>query len=320
MVDASFLKGKKHSLQKLGKDTWGREFATSLRMGGLGYTSAAQKDISVCYNKISTYVGTLESARKRSYPDYEKIGLKVDGDYRQLNTNLLQIDNEFYSTLRPKRTARSGESALQALHQHGVEYIEVRLLDLNPFAPEGITHEAISFLQLFLTLCAYDDSPAIGKEECDAIDQNFETVVNEGRDPRAKLLYDGKMMSVREAASGLLNRMQEFIDQSPELKNYYGEGLNAQKNKVEKPEKTFSSQVLESITDSKSFIDSTLELGKAHRKTLLERKFSERELNAMILLGDTSFAQEKELVSGDNEDFDTFLKNYFDRINIEEYP
>lgn len=320
VVDESFLKGKKHSLQKLGKNTWGREFGTSLRMGGLGYTSAAQKDISVCYNKIETYVGTLESARKRSYPDYEKIGAKVGEDYRQLNTNLLQIDNEFYSTLRPKRTAKSGESALQALHQHGVEYIEVRLLDLNPFAPEGISSEAISFLQLFLTLCAYDESPVIDKSECDVIEQNFETIVNEGRDPKARLQIGGKSISVKEAASDLLNHMQEFIDQSSELKKYYQEGLSAQFKQAQSPENTFSAKVLESIGEDKSFIDATLELAKQHKEDLLNREFSERELSAMIKLSESTFAQERELVSGDNEDFDEFLKKYFDRINIEEYP
>lgn len=320
VVDENFLRGKKHTLSKVGKDTYGKEYATSLRMGGLGYTSAAQNDISVCYNRLNTYVSTLESARKRSYPAYEKIGVKVDGSYRQLNSNLLQIDNEFYSTLRPKRTAKSGESALQALHQHGVEYVEVRLLDLNPFVAEGISDEGVKFLQLFLTFCLLEESPFIEQEECARINENFDTVVNEGRDPNA-LLKDGeRAVTVREASQDLLERMQELINSAPDLKTYYQDGLSAQMKKTEDANNLLSSKVMSSINSTTSFVQATHRLAKQHKAELLGRTLSDKERATLRTLAQSSLRQEEELSQSEKSDFDSFLKNYFDKINIEEYP
>lgn len=320
VVDENFLKGKKHSLEKIGKDTFGREYATSLRMGGLGYTSAAQNEISVCYNRLSTYVATLESARKRPYPAYERIGVKVDGEYRQLNANLLQIDNEFYSTLRPKRTAKSGESALQALHQHGVEYVEVRLLDLNPFVPEGISDEGIRFLQLFLTYCLLEESPQIPHEECEEISHNFDAVVNEGRNPKTLLREKGRTITVKDFAQELLEKMERLFDLSPELKSYYRDSFDAQVAKTQNTEKLLSSRVMESVNAQVSFVQATLELAKDHKEHLLNRSVVEKDEAKLSALALGSIRQEKELVQSDTGDFDTFLRNYFEKINIKEYP
>ncbi|MEX0798448.1 MAG: glutamate--cysteine ligase [Bacteriovoracaceae bacterium] len=318
-VDESFLKGKEHTLQKLGKNTYGREFATSLRMGGLGYTSAAQNEIAVCYNQLPTYISTLEKARKRPYPPYEKLGVKVDGEYRQLNSNLLQIDNEFYSTLRPKRTARSGESALQALHQHGVEYIEVRLLDLNPFEACGISEEDMRFLQLFLTFCLIEESRAVSDAECDQILQNFETVVNEGRNPKARLRRGESSLSVKNFSLELLEKMEALLDAHPKLKSYYESSLKAQLEKINKPEKLLAARVLEGIGPDVSFVDSTFSLAQKHKKELLGRQLGGELRQTLDALAQSSLRQERELSKSDREDFDVFLKKYFDKIKIEEY-
>lgn len=318
VVDANFLKGKKHNLTKLGKDTYGKEFATSLRMGGLGYTSSAQDDISICYNQLETYVKTLESARKRSYAPYEEIGVKVDGEYRQLNANLLQIDNEFYSPLRPKRTARSGESALQALHQHGVEYIEVRLLDLNPFAAQGINDEEIKFLQAFLTFCMLDESPEISSAECDEITSNFQTVVDDGRNPKARLSFNGGKVSVSNAALELLQKIENFVESNSEIHAYYGEGILAQIDKVQNPEKLFSARVMSLVNENTSFVEAMYELAKNHKEELLSKDIGAGQ--DWEKLAKTSLEEEQEMAKANSEDFDTFLKNYFEKINIKEYP
>jgi glutamate--cysteine ligase len=81
------------------------------------------------------------------------------GDYNQLGTSLLQIENEFYGTIRPKRTVRTGERPLHALRERGVEYVEVRLMDLDPFVPVGITAPTMRLLDVFLLHCLLSDSP-----------------------------------------------------------------------------------------------------------------------------------------------------------------
>ena len=145
-VCKSFVRGRDHQLQPVGDDSHSlyTPYATSLRMGDLGYQSKAQSSLVVCYNDLDQYVRTLRSALEQPYPAYDEIGLKDErGNYKQLNTALLQIENEFYSSIRPKRTAEMGETPIHALQDRGVEYIEVRCIDLNPLVPNGINAETI---------------------------------------------------------------------------------------------------------------------------------------------------------------------------------
>src|SRR5690606_31835948 len=183
--------GRAHKLQTFphAGHTMYLPYATSLRMGDLGYQSDAQKSLLVDYNNLSDYLATLCGGITRSYPAYEQIGVKdSDGNYQQLNSSLLQIENEFYSSIRPKRTTERGETALQALRLRGVEYIEVRCVDLNPYAPLGITIEQMQTMDAFLLYCLLSDSPATDEREFYQGQENQSRVVNEGRAAELKLL------------------------------------------------------------------------------------------------------------------------------------
>ena len=108
-------------------------------MGRLGYQSDAQASLAVSYNSLESYARVaagradpaLPAVRGDRHP-------QPGGDYNQLATSLLQIENEFYGTIRPKRVIRPGERPLHALRERGVEYVEVRCMDLDPFVPVGI--------------------------------------------------------------------------------------------------------------------------------------------------------------------------------------
>jgi glutamate--cysteine ligase len=156
----SFVHGREHGLERLSEHSLYLPHATSLRMGRLGYQSDAQASIAVSYNCLESYAASLQAALSQPYPAYEAIGVQTPGgDYNQLSTSLLQIENEFYSTIRAKRVIRSGERPLHALRERGVEYIEVRLMDLDPFEPVGIGADAIRVLDAFLLHCLKSDSP-----------------------------------------------------------------------------------------------------------------------------------------------------------------
>ena len=100
------------------------------------------------------------SALTQPYPPYEAIGIRnPGGEYNQLATSLLQIENEFYGTIRPKRVIFPGERPLHALRERGVEYVEVRCMDLDPFVPVGIEAATMRFIDLFLLHCLLSDSP-----------------------------------------------------------------------------------------------------------------------------------------------------------------
>ena len=153
------MKGKPHNLESFDEGSLFVPQGTSLRMGGLGYTSDAQSSLHVSYNSLAQYARSLLDAMTRPYPPYERIGVKVDGEYQQLSTTLLQIENEFYGTIRPKRSTAKNERPIAALTRSGVEYVEVRCIDLNPFLPVGIDAEEIRFIDTFLLHCLLSDSP-----------------------------------------------------------------------------------------------------------------------------------------------------------------
>ena len=175
-------------LEKHATGTLYRPFGTSLRMSDLGYTNKEQADLNISYNSISEYVAGLRSAISTPSKQYAAIGVKVGDDYRQLNSNILQIENEFYSTIRPKRVTAAGETPTQALERAGIEYIEVRALDVNPFSAIGITAEQIRLLDILLLYCVLQPSPAMSKSEQQQTESNFNRVVLDGRNPRLTLV------------------------------------------------------------------------------------------------------------------------------------
>ncbi|MGH8742595.1 MAG: glutamate--cysteine ligase, partial [Burkholderiales bacterium] len=196
----SFVKGHPgHGLQLLAPGTLYLPHATSLRMGRLGYQSDAQSTLAVSYNSLAEYGASLYDALVTPYPPYGKIGLKDEqGEYKQLNTSLLQIENEFYGKIRPKRTILPGERPLHALRERGVEYVEVRLMDLNPFSPVGIEAPVCRFLDVFLLHCLLTDSPPDSPAEIAAINRNQERVATRGREPGLALQRGGKDVALHD--------------------------------------------------------------------------------------------------------------------------
>ena len=180
----SFVAGREHSLQVLHPGTMGLPYATSLRMGRLGYQSDAQSALAVSYNSLEGYAASLHQALTVPYAPYQAIGVRApDGHFRQLTTSLLQIENEFYGTIRPKRVIFQGERPLHALRERGVEYVEVRLMDLDPFEPVGISARTLRFLDVFLLHCLTQPSPDDSPQEIAAMARNQQCVAERGREP-----------------------------------------------------------------------------------------------------------------------------------------
>ncbi|MGY4831646.1 glutamate--cysteine ligase [Sphaerotilaceae bacterium SBD11-9] len=183
-VGASFVAGRPHELQTLSEHTLYMPHGTSLRMGRLGYQSDAQARLAVSYNSLASYGASLQDALTQAYPAYATIGVQnPGGEYNQLSPSLLQIENEFYGTIRPKRVIFPGERPLHALRERGVEYVEVRLMDLNPFVPIGIGAETMRFLDIFLLHCLLSDSPPDTPDEIAALGRNQHRTAARGREP-----------------------------------------------------------------------------------------------------------------------------------------
>ncbi|HQR52453.1 MAG TPA: glutamate--cysteine ligase [Burkholderiales bacterium] len=203
-VCASFVAGRLHNLVEFGPGTLYLPGATSLRMGRLGYLSEAQDSLSVSSNDLPSYAASLQDALTQPYPPYEVIGIRDGDSYRQLAVSLLQIENEFYSTIRPKRVIRPAERPLHALRERGVEYVEVRALDLDPFSAIGIGADTARFLDIFLLHCLLTDSPPDNPQEIVTNGRNKQLVAARGRERGLRLQCGGEEIELAEWADRLL--------------------------------------------------------------------------------------------------------------------
>ncbi|ELY4126092.1 glutamate--cysteine ligase [Cronobacter malonaticus] len=184
-ICSSFLQGKPTKLpfEKTDCGMYYLPYATSLRLSDLGYTNKSQSNLGITFNDLHSYVAGLKRAIKTPSEEYAKLGLKKDGEYLQINTNILQIENELYAPIRPKRVTRDGESPSDALLRGGIEYIEVRSLDINPFSPIGVDENQVRFLDLFMVWCALADAPEMSSDELLCTRTNWNRVILEGRKP-----------------------------------------------------------------------------------------------------------------------------------------
>ena len=250
-LSASFLKGRAHALETFDADTLYLPWATSLRMSDLGYQNNAQAGLQPCYDSLPSYLDSLRRAVSTPYPPYVEIGTRRDGEWVQLNTNVLQIENEFYSSIRPKRVAAAGERPLQALGRRGVQYVEVRCLDIDPFLPLGIELATARFLDVFLLYCALEDSPAMIDGECSECTANFALTVKQGRRPGLQLQRQGKALALQAWGLELLDRLAPcaaLLD-AAQGGEAHRQALQAQRARLEDPGLTPSARVLQALRE-----------------------------------------------------------------------
>ncbi|MEE4462471.1 glutamate--cysteine ligase, partial [Azotobacter chroococcum] len=309
----SFLRDRPHHLQELDAETLYLPWATSLRMSDLGYQNNAQAGLTPCYNDLASYTDSLRRAVSTPYAPYTEIGTRRDGEWLQLNTNVLQIENEYYSNIRPKRVTGSGERPIQALVARGVQYVEVRCLDIDPFLPLGIDLDEARFLDAFLLFCALEDSPCLAPDECAGCTANFLKVVKEGRRPGLHLQRQGKPVLFADWAGELLERLQpcaELLDRA-----YGGDGhasaLHAQQAKLANPELTPSARVLATLRErGESFRAFALRQSLAHAESFRARPLGEEERQAFEAEARASLAEQAELERRDSGSFDDFVAAY----------
>ncbi len=198
-------------LQPLGPATLHLPYATSLRMSDLGYRNRNLAAVSVSVNSLDEYLRDLRHATRTEHPPFAALGVCVDGEYRQLNANILQIENEYYSNIRPKRVPRVGESTGRALARGGVEYVEVRALDICIFEPTGVCTDEMHFMEAFLALCLLRDSEPIGAAEQEQLDLNHLLVARRGREPGLQLQRSGRAVALAEWGAELLDQLDGHL-------------------------------------------------------------------------------------------------------------
>ena len=276
VVSKDFLGNHDLPLEEVAPDTYCLPWATSLRMSDLGYQNKeAQAELQLCYNDLDTFLLRMRRASSTSWPAYAAIGTHRDGERIQLNTHILQIENEYYSSIRPKRTPKGDERPSTALEQHGVEYIEVRCLDVDPFDPLGLSADSARFLDTFLLYCAAEPSPIFPDGGfCQDSKHNYAKVITEGRKPGLMLRNQNKQeVELKTWAEDILLAMQPYAElfDKEAGNNLYQQALEAQLAKVQDASLCPSAMLLEQIKASgQSFVDFTYAQSQAHKQTLLQ--------------------------------------------------
>lgn len=315
----SFFGGKADTLQAFDASTRYLPFATSLRVSDIGYQNRKEKKggLQVCYDGLQSYVKSLQWAVHSPYPDYEKIGVCVDGDWRQLNANVLQIENEYYSSIRPKQPFGVLEMPSDALLERGVRYVELRSLDLNPFDPVGVDESTLRFLTVFLTYCALCDSPLIDAEERAAIDRNLHLVATQGRDPALRLCRCPKGdATVGGWGREVLEAMAPVSDWLDRLEggDSFTRSRRSQGELLEEPDATPSARVLaEMRARGEDYFEYTMRLSREHARTFHATALTEAAKAELSATAERSLVQQRELEQSDRLSFRAFLDRYFKR-------
>ena len=313
-VGRSFLADAHADLPRLDALTAYEPYGTSLRMSDIGYRNRDQADVNVSVNSLEHYVRDLRHAMATVHPPFEKLGVRVGNDYRQLNANILQIENEYYSFIRPKRVTRPGESPSAALLRAGVEYVEVRALDVSAFDPVGVNQNKLRFMEVFCALCLLKTSAPIEPGEQQEIDDNHLRVARRGREPRLQLARNGRDVGLDTWARELLDSMEglcELLDHGDATRPYTA-ALRAQQEKLDDVARTPSARVLAELRSTgESFFDLALRMSGLHKAYFLDLHVpNDARLDEFAAEAEESLEAQDRREAAEREPFEVYLAKY----------
>jgi glutamate--cysteine ligase len=312
---SSFVAGRPHELQPLGDGSMFMPHGTSLRMGRLGYQSDAQASLAVSYNSLDGYGASLQDALTRPWPAYESIGIRnLGGDYNQLGTSLLQIENEFYGTIRPKRVINPGERPLHALRERGVEYVEVRLMDLDPFETVGINAQTMRFIDVFLLHCLLRDSPDDTPQEIADLAHNQHLTAARGREPGLLLARDGSEVTLTDWGLELVEQclpIAAALD-AAQGGTLHADAVHAARAALQNPDSLPSARVLAAVEKEhgNSFIGFVRAQSEQTRAALLGLPFSDTQQAEFERMTAESIQEQKRIEAADTMPFEIYREQY----------
>jgi glutamate--cysteine ligase len=309
----SFLQGHPSDLTELGAGTLHGPYATSLRMSDLGYQNHAQDKLAISFNTLSDYTQGLEAAIRTHDPYYAELGVRDGDHWKQLSDCLLQTESEFYAPMRPKRIGLQGERPALALQRYGVQYVEMRLFDLNPFIDIGIAPEQSLFADALLLMCLFRDSPPITSREQGENDENKHRVVTRGRQPGLQLLVHNREQALRTLAHELFDDMAPMTAMldSAYGSTRYATALQNLRGRIDCPESTPSAQVLESVKKHGSYFDFAMDLSKTHTQSLQAAALKRSTDDKFKTCARQSLAAQLQMDAAGQGSFEEFVAAYY---------
>ena len=314
----SFLRGPNSQLKATGGGTWLAPEGTSLRMSDLGYQNNRQHQLQISYNNLSEYLNNLIEAVSILEPDYLPYGTVAQGQNEQLNANLLQIEAEFYSRIRPKRRPIADERSIHALHRAGIEYIEVRILDLNPYEPVGITVEVIRFVESFLLMCLLNPSPFFSAEDQTEIKDNLRAAVYHGQNPDTILRHQGQNFTLKNWGEDLFEKIlpcAKLLDEHHQS-TLYQDACQQMLEKFRDSQKLLAHRILADMKEYHecSFVQFANYWSQEHQKMFLSRQLSPERQAEFTQLALKSLQDQVALEKSDTLTLQQYVAKYLAAI------
>lgn len=322
----TFLEGGEPlpGMQLHNNHTFYEPYATSLRMGDIGYNYKrdAAATIQVDYSSLQSYTSDLHRLITTPHPSYVGDGIKDDrGEYQQLNHNVLQIENEYYSSVRPKQLTLDHEPPVHAMQRRGIMYLELRSLDVNMFEPVGMSLEQLHFLEVFMLHALLKDSPPISDDEMNRLAENRKNVAHHGRDPELKLQSSTGSRPLKDCALELMDELEEvaqFLDRdaggagaSSQEQSVYSASVAAQREKINDLSKTPSAQMLELMFSGNiSYFELAREYSERARSACEKFEEDSNHWSKLVESVPASLAKQQEIEAGDDIGFEEFLAKY----------
>jgi len=312
----SFLPGIPAKLEEFNENSYYAPFATSLRMCDIGYQNSHENEdgFKATYDNLEVYIDSLTNAIETPCPSHVEIGVRVGGEYRQLNANILQIENEYYSSVRPKQVPEFNEKPTLALQRRGVRYIELRSLDINVYDPLGISAEQCRFLETMMAFCLFQDSPPLSEQERRNIDSNLDAVCYRGRDPSLMLNRDNQTVSLRQWATELCRAMTGFAGllDTGASGTPYTRALQAQVESVHDPDRTPSAQILADMrAHGEGYFHFAKRMSRQHQEYFMKLKHNPETRRKLEAVVERSVRDQRHLEAADTRPFEEFLRDYF---------
>ncbi|HBM3452272.1 TPA: bifunctional glutamate--cysteine ligase GshA/glutathione synthetase GshB [Listeria innocua] len=195
------------------------------------------------------------------YVDYNSFDAYISSISNYIEAGKIESMREFYNPIRLKNAHT--DQTVESLAEHGVEYLEIRSIDLNPLEPNGISKDELAFIHLFLIKGLLSEDRELCSNNQQLADENENNIALNGLAQPALKNCDNEEISVVEAGLLELNKMSDFIQSLRPEDTKLQVIIEKQKERLLHPEKTIAAQVKQQVT-KEGYVDFHLNQAKTY--------------------------------------------------------
>lgn len=283
IIHESYAKECVKKLEEISTGSFTSEGALSYRNSECGYKNHV--DLFPDYSNIKDYVGSIKTF---------------------INDGIIESHKELYSQIRLK--ARDNNDFLNSLLKYGVDYLEIRSTDINPFDKAGISLEDLKFINIFTIFLLTEDEISYSAWQEEAL-YNQNTIARFGQQ-NVMLRKNGDQIFREKWALSILNKIENI---NKELDLNQEEVIKNVKERILNPKLTYAYRISE-IVKEHGYIDAHLDIAKKYKEEAYKDRFKlygyeDLELSTQILIKESIKRGIKVKLIDRSENFISLSKN-----------